>query len=289
VQVPISLKRIAPHKALSCLVHYYQLFEFETMDSEIIKPWYATARNYMAFSLGDKPVYFNQKTGFCLSTINRADVLGIATEFNGIMRFAGKYRSFVIGFLPTGISRLFTLSHNELTNRICAADDLFGKEFKELLEQLQTAPSIEEMAKHADTFLLDRCKKDKASHITDCISALSEKLFHGQDLSTVNHYASIVHMSLRNFERTFNELVGISPKFYCKLIRFNKAIAAKAFSPKKEWTGIAYDCGYFDQAHMVKEFHQLSGFSPKELIQIIPPLFFPSCCILALYYSCCLQ
>jgi AraC-like DNA-binding protein len=242
------------------------------MDTEITRPWYATTRNYMAFSLSDKPVYLNKKTGFCLSSTNRVDILGIATEFNGIMKFTGRYRSFIIEFLPTGLSLLFTLPHNELTNRIYSADELFGSAGKELLEQLHAAPSIEEMAKYADTFLLTQCKKVKTSHITACITTLSEKLFLGQDLPTVNEYAYIANMSLRNFERRFHELVGVAPKFYFKLMRFNKAISIKTISPKKNWTGIAHECGYFDQTHMVKDFYQLSGFSPKELFNIIPPV-----------------
>ena len=71
-------------------------------------------------------------------------------------------------------------------------------------------------------------------------------------------------MSVRTFERRFIEQVGISPKLYSKLLRFNDASLMKSMHPEKSWTSIAYECNYYDQMHLIKDFKQFSGYTPTE-------------------------
>ena len=72
-------------------------------------------------------------------------------------------------------------------------------------------------------------------------------------------------ISLRQFERRFTAELGITPKRYARIVRFEAALAKKAPSPRSDWTTVAYELGYHDQVHMIHDFEHLSGSSPKSL------------------------
>ena len=97
----------------------------------------------------------------------------------------------------------------------------------------------------------------------DGITAIAKELYNTTSLLSVAQYAYKANMSIRNFERRFTEQAGVSPKLYAKLVRFNEAIKIKSMQPEKNWTSIAYDCGYFDQMHLIKDFKQFSNESPS--------------------------
>ena len=61
----------------------------------------------------------------------------------------------------------------------------------------------------------------------------------------------------------FDNLVGISPKYYAKITRFNKAAQAMDRNPEAPLTHTALDHGYYDQAHFIKEFKEFSGITPS--------------------------
>ena len=60
----------------------------------------------------------------------------------------------------------------------------------------------------------------------------------------------------------FREHVGISPKLLARILRFNRAVELSA--TPLAWAEVSQTCGYYDQAHMVRDFQQFSGYSPTE-------------------------
>jgi AraC-like DNA-binding protein len=75
-------------------------------------------------------------------------------------------------------------------------------------------------------------------------------------------------MSTRNFQRKFVEEIGVSPKLFARLGRFQLALDIKR-ACGTDWSNVAHELGYFDQMHMVKDFQAFGGDSPSRLIQII--------------------
>ena len=77
---------------------------------------------------------------------------------------------------------------------------------------------------------------------------------------------------MRNFERRFSEQVGTSPKLFCRLVRFTAAVQFKIAHSKKSWTEVAYECGYFDQMHLIKDFKQFTNENPSTFFNDNPDL-----------------
>ena len=73
-------------------------------------------------------------------------------------------------------------------------------------------------------------------------------------------------ISVRQLERRIRSAVGIAPKTYACVARFQAALDAKLLTPTRSWMLIAHDLGYHDQMHMVHDFHKLAGAAPAEIL-----------------------
>jgi transcriptional regulator GlxA family with amidase domain len=80
-------------------------------------------------------------------------------------------------------------------------------------------------------------------------------------------------LSARHFARRFIEHAGVSPKLFARIVRFQAAIETKALSTGTSWTKIAHNFGYYDQMHMIHDFEQLAGGSPKEMLTHLETVF----------------
>ncbi len=72
----------------------------------------------------------------------------------------------------------------------------------------------------------------------------------------------------RQFDRMFKERVGIPPKQFLQIIRFDRAFRMKNRYPDKDWLSIAIHCGYHDYQHLVKDYKEFTGYSPKQFFEI---------------------
>jgi transcriptional regulator GlxA family with amidase domain len=72
-------------------------------------------------------------------------------------------------------------------------------------------------------------------------------------------------LGIRQFERRFRSEIGIPPRLYARIVRFEAALRRKAATPAMRWTDIAHALGYHDQMHMVHDFNRLSGDSPTAM------------------------
>jgi AraC-like DNA-binding protein len=75
-----------------------------------------------------------------------------------------------------------------------------------------------------------------------------------------------VGLGPRRFTRLFELQVGMTPKVFARIKRF-ELMLRRSLEPGLDWSGIAVDCGYFDQSHLIRECRTLSGFTPAELVR----------------------
>lgn len=78
-------------------------------------------------------------------------------------------------------------------------------------------------------------------------------------------------MMRKQFNRIFSEYVGSNPKEFTRTIRFQRALHILEKQPPISLTALAYQCGYFDQSHLIKDFKALSGYTPTEYLVACPP------------------
>lgn len=78
-------------------------------------------------------------------------------------------------------------------------------------------------------------------------------------------------LSVRQFNRVFTEYVGSSPKEFLRIVRMQRALFLWQQHPQADFVRVAYDCGFSDQSHMIKEFKLFSGYTPKEYLAACAP------------------
>ena len=79
----------------------------------------------------------------------------------------------------------------------------------------------------------------------------------------VRELAHEAGLSRRRFAQLFREQIGLTPKLYCRLQRFQNALKQIASGPSVDWAQLALAAGYCDQAHLAHEFRDFSGLSPS--------------------------
>ncbi|HZW66913.1 MAG TPA: AraC family transcriptional regulator [Hanamia sp.] len=259
---------IKPHPALSAFVDNYILSTSGEDTYSFHSYWPASNKTAIAFYLGDKPQHQTVNENSPTFGDKRNCIVGSSTGPGGIISFSGRFHTFLIDFNANGINRLFGLAMHEFADEIFTLGDVLGNGVASLEEQLLYAVNIHQMAGIADTFLLSFLKKQKQNNAAqDSITAISNSIHRQLHPTSVEHYACATNMSLRNFQRRFKEQVGISPKLYLEIFRFNQALKQKILYPGKTWTSIAYECGYFDQMHLIKDFKAFTGFTPFDFFK----------------------
>ncbi|MBC7934842.1 MAG: AraC family transcriptional regulator [Rhizobacter sp.] len=164
-----------------------------------------------------------------------------------------------VGFHPGGMYRLLGISMKDMIDDHYDAEDVFGKEMKIINEQLAESKSFDAIRNVIESFLLDKVKSLKSALPFDM--AMLEMLRYNGNMP-MEKIASLACLSLRQFERVSKDRIGISPKLYARLARFSKAYRLRENFPAISWTSIAYECGYFDQMHLIRDFKEFAGMLP---------------------------
>ena len=88
----------------------------------------------------------------------------------------------------------------------------------------------------------------------------------------ISELASIACLSKKQFERIFLAMVGMNPKEYARIVRFQQSLKLMQNQPESiSLAQISYQCGYSDQSHFIREFRTLSGYTPLSLREICEP------------------
>ncbi len=173
----------------------------------------------------------------------------------------GRVRLFGIRFHPTGAHRFFDFEMNSLANRIESLDSVWGSSVRQVEERLWSALSFKEQTVVAEMVLRERMRKPTniAAWLNTAVASISEA--HGT--RGVRDVARDVDISERGLERRFNRYIGLNPKAFSRIVRFQSFLRAIGSARKPDILDIAYRFGYFDQSHLIRDFHQYSGMSPS--------------------------
>ncbi|WP_295720641.1 helix-turn-helix domain-containing protein [Mucilaginibacter sp.] len=266
----VKLTSLKPHPALFPFVNEYLLAEFNTGREILTHPWRASCQFCLVFFLKDKSLTLrNNKTGYYVAGSHQIGVVGNSTRFNGLMTFKGDYSCFMIQFQPNGFHRLFGHPPEYFINQIISADDLFAHGTAALINHLQNVATFKNMAGATDNFLMKYLTKKNLQ--INGLTRVADILYKCPEIKTIEKLASQAGMGLRNLERQFLAQIGVPPKLFCRLIRFNKAMNLKQRNPQKQWGEIAFQSGYYDQVHFNKEFREFTDSSPTVFFNETPP------------------
>lgn len=260
---------ILPCPAIQSYVRCYTLREFDTAGVDFFKPLPANHEVTLSFILAGSLSTTKTSFGDIISG-SQQHIVGLQTASKGTAVFNGSVRFFTIQFKPNGFYKLFNLPVSLLTDKIYKLSDVLRKDMSGYIENLFEATDTAALKSLTDTLLLSYLLKSKKADPNNSITYTSSVIFKNHGNANIKNLAYEANMCLRTFELRFTEQVGISPKMYARLTRFNRAILIRTKNKAISWTDICHQCGYYDQMHFIKEFKQFAGDSPSGFYKTTP-------------------
>jgi AraC-like DNA-binding protein len=165
-----------------------------------------------------------------------------------------------IHFKPGGAFPFFKLPADELQNLHVSLEDLWGTEAELLRERLLEAPSPEIKFQVLEKCLIAQTAKPMERH-----RAVHHALALFRNIHTAPAMADVsdqIGISSRRLIQLFSNEVGLTPKLFCRVRRFQQVLQTLRNGTEFDWSEIAADCGYYDQAHFIHDFKAFSGINP---------------------------
>jgi AraC-like DNA-binding protein len=256
-------KSYFPPANLKNLIRELQVLHVQWLPGEELPPPFITC-----LANTEQNIYFFPRDPIKLTAANRFEttvpqvvVTGPKTKPVGLL-YNKDYLMIKVAFHPTGTYRFLNVQMQQLVNAGLDATSIWGEEITNVLHALQNMNVYDEMVRIITEFFEEKAKHQLKS--LEPIDEVSIKMLDPLQTYSLQEWASMACLSLRQFERNFATRVGISPKMFIRIVRFENAMRIKNADNDKSWTEIAFECGYTDSAHILKEFKAFAEFPPSE-------------------------
>jgi AraC-like DNA-binding protein len=164
-----------------------------------------------------------------------------------------------VAFRPGGTAAFFRIPAHEARDAAIPLDLLWGSRAAELRERLLEAPSplakLDTMERALAEFL-------RPPGLDPAVAFALEAFAQWSQNACIAAVTARIGLSPKRFIERFKSAVGLAPKRYCRILRFQRALADAESGLGVDWTRIAVDCGYFDQAHFIHDFRSFAGITP---------------------------
>lgn len=161
--------------------------------------------------------------------------------------------------------KVFGVFGSELAGRIAPLESLWGEEATlTLRERLASASDLAQAAVLLDAAVAGRVDANDAG---DSGGGLVAEATRRLSCASVRTVANDLGISERHLRRLFGRVVGMSPKQFERIARFERAVRSARTEPGATWTNIAAAAGYYDQAHLIGDFRQIAGTTPADFLR----------------------
>jgi AraC-like DNA-binding protein len=252
-----------PSDSLKQYVRYYYVFKSDT--GNVFKD--------TVFPCGDMEMIFNLGEGIWETTVKnefqktpQIELWGQITQPLQV-KSSGKHSMFGIRFRTHAAGFFLTDELGKFNNMVSDATDIIGQPVSVLHEQLLGAKVHNMRIELVEQFLLKRLSANqKRAYQIDRVAGILSTINSTINENNMNGIAATHNMTSRNLNKLLNRYTGLSPKLVNKINRFQQSLRLIA-KKDQSLTGIAYDCGYFDQSHFIREFKSFTGITPSAYLE----------------------
>jgi AraC-like DNA-binding protein len=187
-------------------------------------------------------------------------LIGIRSRFNIID--TAKLRSAMgVVFRPGGVHAFLGTLTDAFHNKNVSLDLIWGSMVRSLRDRLRTGNDPAEKFRVLEVALLARL--NERLQLSTAVRYALQEFARRPEIPRVRELAHEAGLSRRRFSQLFREQIGLTPKRYCRLQRFQNTLKLIASGASVDWAQLALAAGYCDQAHLAHEFHDFSGLSPS--------------------------
>ena len=254
-------QKYTPSVALQPYIMCYFIWEHPQLLTDAIEV-HSTPNGLggMVFNYGDPYHVLNGKQKW-----ERVPYSFVAGQFtkNYCLRLSGRLGMIGVVFWPAGLSHIIGIPMSSFTNQRIDLNLVLGKEASIMEHQILESTTKHQRISVLEKFLLR--KLCKTAPKTDIIDTAVQTMLQQKGMLSIRQLADDLCISPRQFQRRFSEKVGISPKLFSRIKRFNY-ISTLSTSPLTDWMDMVHEGGYYDQAHFIRDFCDFSGKKPSEFV-----------------------
>lgn len=173
---------------------------------------------------------------------------------------------FVITFHKGKAYPFVEMPLDELTDSVVDAELVLTDEIINMRDRLLSIRSIDRKFQYAEGYLLRHFGKKLEGN--PFIDFAVDRILPNPHHAAIASIADKVGYSQKHLISLFRENIGVTPKAFLKIIRFQKAVLDIEQSNDISWTAIAHESGYYDQAHFIHDFRNFSGFTPEQYLKV---------------------
>lgn len=166
-----------------------------------------------------------------------------------------------VQFRPGGAFPFFPMPASETEGASVDLNDLWPNRAAEIRERLLAAASVDEMFAILERCLVMQLVRPLALH--PAVAYAIRRFRCSTDGGRVAEVTERIGLSARRFIQLFHQQVGLTPKAFCRVSRFQSVLRHIQRREDPDWADVALSCGYYDQAHFIHDFQAFSGFTPS--------------------------
>jgi AraC-like DNA-binding protein len=258
-----------PSDSTRRFVRFYAHRQSNLGSSVLTHPIPARSGQILDFEFGDDILIRNPVDGSGRKA-QRAGLIGVQSYRRVELLIHGQVESFTVFLQPLALNFMFGLPADGIANADHHASDVLGVCMSELYEALGNCCSFQHRILAAEKFFASFHQR---APIVDPLESATNEIVCHQGICRMDALARKTGMSSSTFQRRFRQGVGLSPKVYARIVRFESALQRKVASPSLTWTEVALEYGYYDQMHMIHDFEQLSTETPSGLLYHLENVF----------------
>lgn len=253
-----------PCKLLQPYIRYYWVFKSNQ------------PLNALTFPIGCPQIIFHKQAPLYIPELNTTqDRLTISGQvnFSSHLYANGNLEMIVVVFHPHAMSMFLNMPISLFYNQEVSGYSIENKSLIELADRVSGCEDNTICVHYIEKWLLSQITSSSSNtaYQIERIDAAIRQICAVPQIS-VTELSSIASLSKKQFERLFNSFVGINPKEYARIVRFQKALKQmQHYSDEINQAQIAYASGYADQSHFIREFKKFSGYTPMSLLKISNP------------------
>lgn len=250
----------APSPNLSKHIKHYLLFEISNSERKRYRH-FSNGHNGLVFTLKKKEfISLNTK-----SALPETFLFGQISE-NHDFQIYGKTTIAIVLFQPFGFFGITGIHSSKYINDFEDSYLIFGKEILELKERLQLSSSSREVINYFNSFFIK--KLNESNFVLNPYLMNTLQLAHQRKGNiAVNELCAQIGVKERKLQRLFSEQIGVSPKKYIRNIKLHSFLGLLKYKSHSSLTQLSLEAGYYDQAHLIKEFKKTVGFNPSTYLK----------------------
>ena len=164
-------------------------------------------------------------------------------------------------FRPAMSQAFLPVQGLNITDQSIDLSDIWGPDARRLVEQVSEAKSPAQCI-----HLFEKRLRNPGD--STVVQRLCASIVEQAGQVRIEDLAFQAGVSARQLRRQFLDQLGLSPKHFCRVIRFRNSLSRLRQAGRADWAQVALDSGYYDQAHFINEFRSFSGYTPGEFVAL---------------------